>query len=450
MYVEDRAKKMEILRSYLKYPGESPLVDYKAAVQFKERNEFSHKLVKHALGMANAGGGYLVIGYREDKSKIPLPDTNLTKEIVASYEATRIAQFINSYIEGDEKIELQLWKVDYERMQYPIIEIREFTESPFFCSKSTNDGILKGGYLYFRDSATRTIKIAGPSEWRQLIEICVKKKHEYVLSQIRDLFKEVGMLGLYEKGVSAHYEAMQDWIEEKRVKMRNLIISRYNGESQVGFWEFVHWLPDYEKIFNQQTLLEVSEKSQLHNTGWPIGVVLYNQEHKPIPTKEGIEAVIVSKIFGSIDYWFFRKDGSYYFARVYEEDRVKRVQESEKKVKRLLFDVFIWRVAEALLHCVKLNTILGLSTDERIIIKFSWFGLSNRTLGSSTRRLISPRMSSAMDESWEKETTLGELSSKWEDFTIEAVNKVFLLFDYLTIKEKILKEIIEEFKNSRF
>jgi len=450
MNIDNREQKIRILEGYLKYPGESPLVDYKAAISFKEGSESSHKLVKHLLGMSNAGGGYLVIGYREGESRIPQPDPQLTDKIVSSYEVTRVTQFVNRFIMGEGKIDLLIYPVPHEGKLYPIIEVNEFKESPLFCKSSTRDGILKEGALYFRDSATRTIKIAGPSEWKQLVDICVRKKQDYVISQVRHLLKEVGMLGK-PKGKSLETEeTVYEWIEKRREKMKKLMHSTYGEKLRVGFWETTHWLPDLEEVFDQKILLEVAEKSQLHNTGWPIGVVLYKDDGKPKPLTEGIEASIISKISGGIDYWYFKTDGCYYFARTFEEDFAGDKSEG-KTEKMLYFDIQIWRIAEALLHSVQLYNSLKVSPSEKIKVQISWFGISDRilTASPSSMKHIFSRKSSESKAIWKKETTLGELSTKWEDFTIEAANKLFLMFDYFAIDENVARDIIKEFKKSR-
>lgn len=62
-------------------PGESQEAEYKAAIAFDATSDFGLALVKHALGMANAGGGVIVVGYTDS----PLgPDPDHTDEITAT------------------------------------------------------------------------------------------------------------------------------------------------------------------------------------------------------------------------------------------------------------------------------------------------------------------------------------------------------------------------------
>lgn len=451
MNIEDREKKMKLLESYLKYPGESPSVDYKAAIHFTEDSEFSHKLVKHILGMANAGGGYVVIGYKEDEHGLPQPDPQMANEIAETYEVTRLNQYVNKFVPEEQKIEMLVHLVEHEGKRYPVIEVKRFKEYPFFCKISTSDGVLKEGSLYFRDSASRTIRMASPSEWKQLIDLCVKERQDYVIQQFRLSLKEFGLMPTFEKVEAEEIGKQIDvWINEKRSNMKNLIRSAYGENFPSSFWEVVHWLPNSEKIWDHKTLRDVAEISQLRHTGWPIGIVLYDESSKPIPKQDGIEATIVPKNFGGIDYWYFKTDGSYYFARTFEEDFLQgKILDTKERI--LYFDLQIWRVAETLAHCLQLYNNLKIPAEQKIGIQISWIGIDNRTLRASpgSGRLLWPRKCVTPSITWHKEVILSDLFFEWETLAIDAINKLFLMFDYFKIEEKIAKEIIEEFKKSR-
>ena len=71
----------EYLRDKLAYPAEAKDTDYKAAVKFDEKTDFAAKLVKHILGFANSGGGYIIIGYKEQPDRSLAPDPDITDGI---------------------------------------------------------------------------------------------------------------------------------------------------------------------------------------------------------------------------------------------------------------------------------------------------------------------------------------------------------------------------------
>ena len=53
-------------KSLLTSPGERQDVEYKSSIPFDDNTAFGLRLVKHILGMANIGGGWIVIGYEDD------------------------------------------------------------------------------------------------------------------------------------------------------------------------------------------------------------------------------------------------------------------------------------------------------------------------------------------------------------------------------------------------
>jgi len=78
---------------------------------FDSQSDFAIKLVKHILGLANAGGGYIVIGFQEDSNRKLVPDPNLIDLVGRSYETTSLSQSVDSYLSPGQRIELQVHKV---------------------------------------------------------------------------------------------------------------------------------------------------------------------------------------------------------------------------------------------------------------------------------------------------------------------------------------------------
>jgi predicted HTH transcriptional regulator len=85
------------LRTFLDFPGEDGEVDYKASFTFSEKDPLTFKLAKHIIGMANAGGGYVVIGVKQDAGAFCLDEAH-TPEAQGSFDTTRLSQFIRSVV----------------------------------------------------------------------------------------------------------------------------------------------------------------------------------------------------------------------------------------------------------------------------------------------------------------------------------------------------------------
>ena len=101
-------RKHEYLKDKLDYPVETKDTDYKSAVKFDEQTDFAAKLAKHILGFANSGGGYIIVGLREKSDRSLEPDAAITDEIRASYEVTRLCQYVEKYILGQDRIRIEV------------------------------------------------------------------------------------------------------------------------------------------------------------------------------------------------------------------------------------------------------------------------------------------------------------------------------------------------------
>ncbi|MFA6077214.1 MAG: RNA-binding domain-containing protein [Candidatus Paceibacterota bacterium] len=437
------------LKGFLKYPLETKNVDYKSGEAISSKNPFSYKLIKHILGFANTGGGYIVIGYQEDGNKIPQPQ-DISKEVLASYDPSSLAQMAESFTSG-EKVNLEIHKVLNSENQkiYPIIKVSGFSEKPFFCKKEyrdpvSKDTILKTNALYVRVSSSRTIELASPEDWNDLIDQCVGKRQEAFLFRFKDLMKEVGFMDL--KKITKKNEDLEDNVENSNQnKVKKELVQK---KMEFAGLEVFHELPNNSKKWNRKELIDSAEKSQQPNTGWPIGVMLrHNKEGMPKPTENGIELKLADGSNKTYDYWSLNETGTFYFFRNFQEDEIN---DSEKK-RKLFFDTRIWRVIEAIKHAVSLYKALGVSPTEKILLKIKHAGINNRELtAGNPMRMMWHHISGDLKEvSWEKAVSFDDLLVNGEEFTKEIVRELFLMFEYWVPEDSVLDGVIEEYNKSK-
>jgi hypothetical protein len=455
---EDRG--LSIRQSFLKYPGEAPEIDYKDAVKFIKGDEFCLKLIKHILGIANSGGGYIVIGFKENENKHPEALQNISADVVASYDPSILAQCVESYKAGSEKIDIFVHKDKHpdNNLIFPIIQIGGFKKRPFFC-KSSASGILQEGALYIRIPGSRTIKVASPDEWDQLIDICVSRQQDNLLKRFAVLTRE---LGVASNGNIAKLKPETDsspeflikkmdpkkWIDGQEKKVKELVGK--TGNKFEGF-EVSHWILDNIKSWDHKELLEASERSVLRNTGWPIGLVMHTPDAKPKPETDGISVTISSdkakSFWDGFDYWSLHNDGSFYLFREAEEET--RAERSDRVI---FFDTRIWRIAEAIKHCTELYKNLGLEPSNKIMIRIKHLGLNGRILTASDpgRAFTMFKRTAGTDSiTWEKEVSLDYINSNFNSLVADSCKKLFLMFDFWVPADNIIDEITNQFLKSR-
>ena len=227
-------EKQRFLTTLAQYPEETATAEYKSGITFDKDDDFGAKLIKHILGLANAGGGYIVIGFKEDASGKLVPDSGMNATVSGSYETTRLSQCVDKYLASGQRVELQVHKIEVTPIVYPVISVQGFDDSPLFCGREFKgrDGklILKEGAIYIRDVAAKTVIIAGPVQFRTLLKVAVGRRQAEVLNQLRSLFTEMGLS--LPPGIAASPNATSDaqfreWSEKQRaIAFDELVKSR--------------------------------------------------------------------------------------------------------------------------------------------------------------------------------------------------------------------------------
>lgn len=282
-----------IRQTYLDHPGETPDVDHKAAVSFRADDDFALDLVRHILGMANAGGGHLVIGFAEDTSGTLRPDPAMNDAIAATYAPSSLAAHVERHIRGTDKVSLRIHKDSYGGKVYPIIEIAGFERRPFFCrsTKKNTKGqeALKDGGFYIRSASARTVEIASPEEWDRLITLCVQRQQDEFLARLADLMASMGFpkpVGAQQLATPGPKERLMAFVAESSPIVEAELQRR---KLYPAYLEVAH-IPTGEHHWQHQELLSNAERSVVRRTGWPIGRVLHRDEGQPQPHPTGISA----------------------------------------------------------------------------------------------------------------------------------------------------------------
>lgn len=440
----------ELRQSYLTHPGEAPEVDYKAAKLFKADDDFALDLVRHILGMANAGGGAIVVGFKEDHAKKPQPDPLMDDTIVASYDASQLASYVEKHVRGTDKAKVRIFKEPHGGRNYPIIEIEGFERTPYFCRSTKQDStgkeVLRDGALYFRTDSARTVQIAGPSEWEKLIAICVQRRQDEFLGRFSALMEQMGFGKPSGPGgfPKARGDEALARLAREGVAVVEQELTRHDFPR--AYFEGVH-SPAGDSRWPADLLLAAAERSKLHRSGWPIGVVLHG-ERGPRPTTRGIEASIYSDVIRrSYDYWRLDRDGGFYFARTYQEDSLDNAAPGTI----LWFDIRIWRIAETFEHAAALYRELGVSPSDPIRVHIRHAGLRGRLLTSSDpmRNTFLERRSTEDEITWSGEVTQDQIKAQLKDLVRSVCEELYLLFDFFRPVDAVYDEILANYLASR-
>lgn len=199
-------------RRLLEFPTERQDVEYKSSEQFDGKSDFSLKILKHIQGMANSGGGHIIVGVTQELDKPYEPDPNHTSEVVHTYDQTKLSQAADASVARGQSVKLVVYPTEFGNLVYPIITVQPFKRQPVVC-RTTQGGILREGAVYIRRSSAETVAVSTPQDWEDLINRCVELRHDDLLQRFSALLN--GRIDREPPQPSA-FEKLDDWTKEMR------------------------------------------------------------------------------------------------------------------------------------------------------------------------------------------------------------------------------------------
>ena len=438
------------LGRFLTSPGESQEAEYKAAIAFDATSNFGLALVKHALGMANAGGGVIIIGYTDS----PLsPDPNHTDEIAATYDTTRLADAVNKRLRDGQEIQLSVHILMHPETKifHPIIQVQGFDKLPLICksdmrsSIGNGERILRQGAIYIRRRNGSTSEVQTPQDVEILIKRCVAQRRDEFLAEFVDLYQRMSA-GISESDVDIK-AVFGKWVEEAR-ESSTTVKFLPNGHR---YFESAHMLltPSAYSAWDTHRLVQAMKDAKLSRySGWPMGIIMDNGEFAPIPRAKGIEIRVKNGNEHS-DYWRLGSVRIYYFSRFLREDHdVHSINTGGVSVRKFWLELSIFNITEALLHSAALYKALGVAPNDPYLLTIAYDGLAGRALTQHNTG-VPGGIIQENGFSWRKELTQDLVSADLNALVFEAVKSLLVMFDFTSVQQGFVDGLIEQFTKGR-
>lgn len=437
------------------YPTERPNVDYKAAVSFQKKDPFGLKLIKHILAFANGGGGTIVIGFREGQSGAHVPDAAMNADIAATYDPTVLIPAVNEAIRGHEGIALQIYKEPFGDMHYPVIVIEPFNQVPYFCAVDRLDEnkrpILKQGALYIRSNEAASVELATPDDWLRLLEVAVTRRQDDLLTRFGALMRQMGLPGTPDLSaqVTQIREAFQVWIAEQRAKA--LELAQEGDRFLPGTYAFAY---RPVKLLDHRTdadLLRAMRSAERHNTGWPMGLLpegFRNSCDRYEAVDDGLRVVIGQHDPAKwhFDYWLLSHAGAFYLLRILDADLYAK--DNAEARDDLTASTVVWRVAEALDHCVALYRALGVDGSEQVLFEAEFSGLQGRFVSEKDGRVFRKGPSSRDTNRFSLTASLDQLVADADGIVYDAVRNLLSSFRFFDVPKSFVTRELADYRVS--
>lgn len=437
--------RFHLLENLVQYPKEDLDKEYKSWLDL-ETCEGKADLAKGLIALANHGGGYLVIGFKqEENGNLSLDEARPAN--LNNYGQDVINGIIQRYADPVFHCECHLITNPENQQEYPIIIVPGGNKTPIRTKRGGPNG------RYFNQN-TYLIRRPGPKsespqaaqEWSDLLNRCIMNGREELLEKMRVLLTESPSQIVENQADSS----LDEWMEKSLNRFGALVEEKLPDEDPSRY-SHGKWCVGYiiNGDFDNPNLTDFNTKlreSQGNETGWPVW--LYSVSHSPPYPFEGtIERLIVPQTYTDgaySDYWRASPTGKLFLLRGYQEDSSNRYDPGTV----LDFTLPIWRIGECILHSGRLANRLS---EDPVQITFNaiWDGLKDRKLVSwASNRYFFFRGGKTHTEKISSKVTFtsNQIESNFPEIVNKILKPLYEAFDFYSLP---MDTLIYELKRLR-
>lgn len=423
------------VRDLLAAKTENKNLDYKQSLNWNTADAaIKAGIVKDLLAMANTqDGGRIIFGVRDGDFE----PVGLTDEEFASFDTTRVLDFLNRYADPTFACGIHKFVIDEKRVVG--LEVPEFTDVPIICKADANGPdnrqILKRGAIYIRTDRASSEVVSSADAMRELINKALLKRGDQLLNMIERLIK----------GKPAKLDEESAREVEREIQEANgfILESLPMDFRDTGHWEVEFWVQPYlpERIPNLGVIRTVLGQSQVTLRGWYFPH--FDQEHTVNFTR-GVQSYTVAPRTHREAYRAYQS-GTFVWRQQLWEDSAENVTTGHKV---LSFVGVILEITEYFLFAKRYYekiapdatvhlTIRLTDTLERSLAAFGEAWLR----GGFTCHIPSIQI--------EAEYTVSELLASSDELARKAIRRVFELFNWNDSNDELMAHWQERLLNRR-
>ena len=431
------------LEAALRDPNESLTFEYKRWLDLGS-NHGKATLAKAVIAMANAEGGFVVIGYEEEGDtlrSVPCPDgiPEITQDLANGA--------VQRYADPAIHVRVDWVKNGETGVRHPVVIVPADTGTPAMAKRDC-EGVLNQARIYVRKPGPRSEEPRTVEEWRDLLDRYVRRGRSNMLDAIRAIVEGRAeeadaqpdlqeRLAAFMAASAERHEALIDGASLPPTEPARMPMGRY----EIGFaFDGADEVPSLTSLRSR-----IDEAHRVKLTGWPAFLTMIRPEFGPFPSDGGIEAWLgrpVGEHFredaAHANFWRIAPEGLLYMASGYNED-----SSTDRVEPGTAFDLTlpVWRVGEAVLFARRLAaTFEGV---ERIAARVRWSGLEGRALRTltGTRGSMSyDRVSRTGEVTSQIVTTPDQIDDTLPEVLRSLLAPVYEIFDFYDLPVRIVEE----------
>jgi len=299
---------MQDWEAVLRRGFESKELDYKGPCAWDEGDKKSCcEIVKDILAIANAKGGWIVIGVSEPPTGFSWD--GLTDDQCKSFETSRLNRFVQNY--SDPPINTCVIKHASQGRNFVVIEIPRFPDTPHICQKDYPT-VLSAGTVYVRTDNNESAPIKNSADMRAIVEHATRNRTDQLLASFRAILTSTPQ----SPAGPADTDRFNVQIREAAARCNELIPKFF---ASLGFRETViHPLKFERSRFTIPDVERMAEAASVSYRGWPF--IFYSEKRADLirHLDDGLEMPLKEQ--EAFQFWRLHQSGCLYVNEMFQED----------------------------------------------------------------------------------------------------------------------------------
>lgn len=413
-------------------------------------------VAKHAIALANHGGGYIVIGFAESGEYATLESEPCPADFPAM-TPDAVNSAVGRYAEPEFQCEMQLVMHNETGVHHPVIIVPGGFTEPVM-SKRECEGVIRLHRCYIRKPGPRSQEPTTQSEWRALINRCVRASRDEMLDAMRQIV--TGQVDAPANPTTVA-DKLSDFCIAARGRWADLAESTPQDDDarfRHGYYEIGL---SFAGAIPAENLSQVKEKiaNAGHSivTGWPPFLILQSPEWEPRPSDGFVESWLWNPVANRLplakvstcDFWRASREGNLYTIRGYtEDDGVAPSYGEPGSAMEVIMP--IWRIGETLLFAGRLAQ--SFDGTEQVAIQCRFTGLRGRRLVSATLgRVPHIRFVSHTDEVLMNiEVTVQQLQDNLAEVVHNLLAPLYEAFNFYDMPIHTVQAELSRMRNNRW
>ncbi len=417
------------------------------------------KFAKELLALRNHGGGYLVIGFKDEHPPVPDPNRPTSLE---GFSTDVFNNVIKKYAEPPFHCMSHVVSHPVTGETYPVVVVPGGAKVPVRCKADSPDGgkSAKVDTYYIRRPGPESNAPQSGAEWDALLEQCLLNRREELMAALSGLLGAGRSSGPFVAAPTVHpFEELRAFRDEAVTRLEQLQEAKL-PPGDPGRFEHGRYILSARIVGDLKPLSPAQLREALgalkRYTGWSPLYVFSRPELEPYPVGDDIIECWLARDeardTAHADFWRASTKGLFTLVRGHQEDAGEMAGGSSWPGvgKGIELTLPPWRIAEFLLRVRELgNAMVAGSFRLQLIVE--WQGLAGRRLFShGNRRSLSDRYVAYDDYRAEAEFALEELDAALPQVVARLTTPLLRRFSFFEPPATLYEQELKKLMNREF